>query len=209
MPIKSTTTTEGEEKGKKKKSKRIYRTSQKIRIINVFWVIAIRVLSLPESHSPPYLPWIPSNTADLWTCFGGNSDSNLSPTPVYSCLQCPQLLELMDFLLWALLMTFYIFHRPRVYLIDHVDLICSLYSCLEGFGSSSLATLSLGFNYGFISTSTCASSTGVCSCSYPGGLGSPPVSARCGGGAAAWVAGVLAALGTWELVARAAGNIML
>ena len=35
------------------------------------------------------------------------------------------------------------------------------------------------------------------------------MSARCGGGAAAWVAGVLAALGTWELVARAAGNIML
>jgi len=37
---KSTTTTggrgRGEEKGRKKKSKRIYRTSQKIRIINVF-----------------------------------------------------------------------------------------------------------------------------------------------------------------------------
>ena len=106
-------------------------------------------------------------------------------------------------------MTFYIFHRPRVCLIDHVDLICSLYSCLEGFGSSSLATLPLGFNYGFISTSTCASPTGVCSCGYPGGLGSPPARARCGGGAAAWVAGVLEALGTWELVARAAGNIML
>ena len=39
MPIKLTSTTEGEEKEKKrkeKKSKRIYRTSQKIRIINVF-----------------------------------------------------------------------------------------------------------------------------------------------------------------------------
>ena len=38
MPIKSTTTTEVERKEKKKrkeKSKRIYRTSQKIRIINV------------------------------------------------------------------------------------------------------------------------------------------------------------------------------
>ena len=51
-------------------------------------------------------------------------------------------------------MTFYIFHSPRVYLVDCVDLICSLYSCLEGLGSSSLATLPLGFNYGFISTST-------------------------------------------------------
>ena len=33
--------------------------------------------------------------------------------------------------------------------------------------------------------------------------------ARCGGGTAAWVMGVLAAPGTQELVARAAGNIVL
>ena len=36
----------------------------------------------------------------------------------------------------------------------------------------------------------------------PGGLGSAPVRARCGGGAAAWVAGILAAPGTqgsWQL----------
>ena len=33
--------------------------------------------------------------------------------------------------------------------------------------------------------------------------------ARCGGDAAAWLAGVLAAPGTRELVARAAGNIVL
>ena len=50
-------------------------------------------------------------------------------------------------------MSFYIFHRHRVCLVDHVDLICSLFSWWEGFGSSSLATLPLGFNYGFISTS--------------------------------------------------------
>ena len=58
-------------------------------------------------------------------------------------------------------MVFYIFHRHRVCLVDHVDLICSLYSWWEGFGSSSLATLPLGFNCDFISTSTCVSSTGV------------------------------------------------
>ena len=52
-------------------------------------------------------------------------------------------------------MSFYIFHQHRVYLVDHVDLICSLYSWWEGFGSSSLATLPLGFNCGFISTSSC------------------------------------------------------
>ena len=58
-------------------------------------------------------------------------------------------------------MTFYIFHSHRVCLVDCVDFICSLYSWWEGFGSSSLATLPLGFNCGFISTSACESSTGV------------------------------------------------
>ena len=57
-------------------------------------------------------------------------------------------------------MTFYVFHRHRVCLIDHVDLIYSLHSWWEGFGSSSLATLPLGFNCGFISTSACVSSLG-------------------------------------------------
>ena len=38
-------------------------------------------------------------------------------------------------------MTFYIFHRHRVCLVDSVDLTCSMYSWWEGFGSSSLATL--------------------------------------------------------------------
>ena len=50
-------------------------------------------------------------------------------------------------------MVFYIFHRHRVCLVDHVDLICSLYSWWEGFGSSSLATLPMRFNCGLISTS--------------------------------------------------------
>ena len=51
-------------------------------------------------------------------------------------------------------MTFYVFPRPRVCLVDHEDLICRLYSWWEGFGSS-LATLPLGFNCGLISTSAC------------------------------------------------------
>ena len=90
-----------------------------------------------------------------------------------SCLQHPQLSELVCFLLWELSVSFYIFHRQRVCLDNRVALICSLYSWWEGFGSSSLDTLPLGFNCGFISTS-----------------------ARCGGSAAAWVTGVLAAPGT-------------
>ena len=43
-------------------------------------------------------------------------------------------------------MIFYIFHRHRICLVDPVDLIYSLYSWWEGFGSSSLATLPLDIN---------------------------------------------------------------
>ena len=59
-------------------------------------------------------------------------------------------------------MALYIFSRHRVCLDDHVDLIYSLYGLQEGFRSSSLATLSLGLNCGFISISVCGSSAGVC-----------------------------------------------
>ena len=74
------------------------------------WVTAVRFLSLAGSHSLPHLPRMPSNTADLWTCCGGSSDSNWVLV-LCSCLQCPQLSELVCFLLWELSMTFYIFHR--------------------------------------------------------------------------------------------------
>ena len=58
-------------------------------------------------------------------------------------------------------MAFYIFYRHRVCLVNRVELICRLYSWWEGLGSSSLATLLLGFECGFTSTSTCVSSSGV------------------------------------------------
>ena len=124
------------------------------------------------------------------------------PTLLCSCLQCPQLSELVCFLLRELSMAFYTLHRHRVRLVDPVGLISSLYRWWGGFGSSSLATLPLGFSCGFISTSACGLSTGVCSWGCPGGLGSAPVRAGWGGGAAAWVPGVLAAPGTqgsWHL----------
>ena len=59
------------------------------------------------------------------------------PTPMCSYLQCPQLSELVCFLLWELSVTFYIYHRPRTCLIGCVDLICSLCSWWEGSGSPS------------------------------------------------------------------------
>ena len=78
-----------------------------------------------------------------------------------------------------------------------------LVQLVKTFGSSSLATPPLHFNYGFISTSPCGLSTGVCSLGCPGGLGFAPVKASCGSGATVWVTGVLAAPGTqgsWRLV---------
>ena len=129
---------------------------------------------------------------------------------VCSCLQCPQLSELVRFLLWEFSMTFCIFCRQRVCLVDHVDLSCSLYSWWEGFQSSSLATQPRGFNCGFISISACGLFTGVCSWGCPGGLGFASVRARCGG----WCSclGCKSSGGTrysGELAARAAGNIVL
>ena len=59
----------------------------------------------------------------------------------------------MCFLLWEFSVTFYVFHTHRVFLVDRVDLIYCLYSWWECFGSSSLASLPLDFNCGFIYTS--------------------------------------------------------
>ena len=65
-----------------------------------------------------------------------------------SFLQGPQLSELVCFVSWELTMAFCIFRRHRICLVDHVDLICSMYSWWEGFGAS-LAMLPLGFQLWF------------------------------------------------------------
>ena len=143
----------GREK-KIKKSKRIYRTSQKIRIINVF-LESLLSESFPELGITVHLTSL--GCPPILLISGpavGAAQILICSTPVCSCLQCPQLSELVRFPLWALSMAFYIFHRHRVCLVDCVDLICSLYSWF-------LSTVPLGFNCGLISTSTCVSSTGV------------------------------------------------
>ena len=132
MLIKSTTTTRvGIQKNLQSKSK------QKNNIF-LSWVTAVRVQITAESHSPPHLPRIPSNIVLI-------SGPPVTAVQVliwsYSYVFFLQLSELGCILLWELSMTFYIFHRHRVCLVDRVDLICSLYSWWEGFGSSSLATL--------------------------------------------------------------------
>ena len=46
---------------RRKKPKRIYRTSQKIRIINISLESLLSVLSRAANHSPPHLTRMPSN----------------------------------------------------------------------------------------------------------------------------------------------------
>ena len=103
----------------------------------------------------------------------------------------------------------FIYSIDRFCLVDHVDLICSLYSWGEGFGSSSLATLSLGFNCGFISTSACGSSLGFAPEAALEDLGFP-----CEGQVWRWCSylnrrGLGRTRYSGELAARAAGNIVL
>ena len=156
----------GGERGRKKKNKisQNLQSKWKHKTNKSFsWVTAVRVLSLAGSHSTPHIARMHSSTLLISRPAVGAAQILIWS---YSCvffLQCPQLSELVRFLLWGLSISFYIFHRHRVCLVDHVDLICSLYSWWEGFGSSSFATLPLGFNCGFIFTSAWRLSTGVCS----------------------------------------------
>ena len=92
-------------------------------------------------------------------------------------------------------MAFYRFRRHSLP-SGSCNLSCRLYSCWEGLGSSSLAIcpwvslvvlfppLHVGRPLGFAPEAALED------------LGLPHVRTRCGGGAAAWVAGVLAAPGT-------------
>ena len=123
---------------------------------------AVRVFSLARSHSPPHLPMMPFYTVLISGPVVGAAEiliwsySSVLLPPMFTAIRTSA------FFLWELSMTFYILHRHRVCLVDRVDLICSLYSWWECFGSSSLAILPLGFNCGFISTYACGSPTGVC-----------------------------------------------
>ena len=153
-------------------------------------------------HSPPHLRRMPSNNVLIPGSAVRAAQSLSWSASLCSCLHYSPLSELVWFLLWELSITFYIFHRHRVCLIDRMDSICSLYSWWEGFEFSSLVTLHLGFNCGFSSTSASGLSTGVCSWGCPGGLGCALVRSNCGSGTVAWVSGVLEAAGTqgsWQL----------
>ena len=176
MPVKSTITTEAGERKKRKKEKiqtNLQNKSKRKNDKSLCWVTAVRVLSLAGSHSPPCLPGMPSDTVLISGPAAGAAQIPIWPSSSVCLPPVSTAIRTSVFLWWELSVTFYIFHRHRVCLVDHVDLICSLYSWWEGFGSSSLATLPLGFSCGFISTSTCGSSAEVCLETILGDLGLP------------------------------------
>ena len=130
--------------GKTFKNPEEYRTSQNIRMLNVFLESLLSesfpslgiTVHLTSLGCPPTLCW---SLDLLW----GSSDSNLVLL-VYSCLQCPQLSELVHFLLRELSMSFYIFHRHSLPTWS-CGFNLQLYSLWEDFGSSFLSHTAPGF----------------------------------------------------------------
>ena len=143
-------------------------------------------------------PWPVVGAAQILICF-------------HSCVFLPPVTSIRTSMFsFVGVLSVFLYIPRRVCLVDRMDLICSMYSWWEGFGSSSLATLPLGFNCCFISTSACGLTTGVCSWGWAGGLGFVPMRARCGGGAVAWGAGGSGSTRySGELAARATRNTVL
>ena len=128
MPIKLTTTTRGwgeVKKGKKIIQKNLKNKSNHKNNKCFSWVSAVTA----GSHSPSHLPRMSSNTVLISGPAMGAAQIRIWS---YSYVFLPPMstaITTSGILLWELSMTFYIFHRHRVCLVDHVDLICSLYSC--------------------------------------------------------------------------------
>ena len=203
--MKLTTTTDfgrGGSGRKEKSSKRIYRTSQNIRIINIF-------LALLLSESFPSLG-VPVNLTSLGAPLGCSPTLCCSldqmwdllrfescPRLVCSCLEGPQLSERLHFPQWMLSMSFYIVHGQGWPSGSHgfnpqlVQLVGKFWVFL----SHTAPWVSTVFFFFF---------SHLCLWVIHWGLllrlswrtWVAPVRTSCGGAAAAWVSGVLAAPGT-------------
>ena len=158
-------------KRKKKKFQNVLQNKWKNKNKNKCFsrVSALRVLSPTVSHSSLLPPW------ETLQCWGGlvpgldvgTAQTLSGPSPAFDCLQWPQLPELECFILWKHSLSFNIFYRQRVCLVDCGNLICSLDSWWEGFQTSSFVALPLKLSGSFIPISECVSPSGVCSQGCP------------------------------------------
>ena len=125
----------------------------------------------------------------------------------YSCVFLPPVstaIRTSAFSLWELSMSFYIFHRHRVCLVDHADLICSLYSWWEGF-ESFLSHTAPGFQLWFY-FHLC---TGVVHWGLLLRLPWRTWVCPCEGQVWRWCSCLVSTRYSGELAARAAGNLVL
>ena len=193
-----TTTTEGEKK-EKKKGRKIHKQRQnmsKCKNTKCFsWLSAVSVLSLTGCHSPSRLSRVPSNLCWSLDLLWGQLRLLSGPTPVCSCLQCPQLSDLAHFLLWGL--SFYIFTSQSL-----PSWLCrfsmQLVQLVGRFWVLFLNNIASRFQLWFYLYLRMWVIHRFCSWGCCGRLKSAPVRTRCGGDAAAWITGALASPGTQE-----------
>ena len=117
---------EGEREGKKIR-KKLQNKSKHQNNKCFSWVTAVRMLSLTKSHSPPYLPRMPSNIVLI-------SGPAVWAAQIliwsYSCVFLPPMstaIRASAFSFVRAVNALFIFHRHRVCLVDRMDLIWSLY----------------------------------------------------------------------------------
>ena len=123
MPLKSTTTTEwGERKKRKKIQKNLQNTSKNKN--NKCFLESLLSESFPSlrATSPPHFPRMASNTVLISGPVVGAVQILIWSYSMFLPLMSTAI-RTSDFLLWELSMTFYIFHRHRVCLVDRMDLI--------------------------------------------------------------------------------------
>ena len=150
------------EKSKKKKIQKHLQNKSKHKNNKFFLSHCCQIIFLAESHSPLHLPRMLSNSVVTSGPAVGAAQILIWP---YTCVFLPPTSTAITTSAFSFVgvLNVLLYIPQTVCLTDHVDLICSLYRSGEGFGSSSLATLPLCFNCGFIPTSACGLSTGVCS----------------------------------------------
>ena len=122
------------EKRKKKKKKERKKIQNNLKIKSKHknhkcfsWVPAVRVLSLAGSHSPPHLPRMPSNTVLISGSIVGAAQILIWS---YSCVFLPPMSTAIRTSAFSFVgaLNDLLYIPQTVCLVDHVDLICSLYS---------------------------------------------------------------------------------